>query len=170
MVDMENRLNQLKLQLLPCKLDYDYIFIDCPPALSLLTLNGLCACDSVIVPMQCEFYSLEGLSQLIDTIKLVRANHNPKLAIEGILFNMYDSRLNVTDLVVSEVEKHFPGKTFKTEIPRNVRISEAPSYGKPVIYYDKHSKGAAAYRKLCAEILSIESKTTDEKKKLFSKK
>ena len=171
MVEIDNRLNRLKMQLLTCKLDYDYIIIDCPPALSLLTLNGLCACDSVIVPMQCEFYSLEGLSQLIETIKYVKANYNPTIAIQGILFNMFDPRLNVTEMVVKEVKKHFPNNTFTTTIPRNVRISEAPSYGQPVIYYDKNSKGAAAYRQLCAELLGEPIETTQkEKKGLFKKK
>ncbi len=169
MVNLENRVNRLKMQLLTVKLDYDYILIDCPPSLSLLTLNGLCACDSVIVPLQCEFYSLEGLSQLVETIKLVRANYNSSLEMEGILFTMYDPRLNLSEQVVNEVKKHFPDKVFNSTIPRNVRISEAPSHGKPVIYYDRYSKGALAYENLGLEILG-ETPVKKEKKKLFSRK
>lgn len=149
----ENRLNRLKMQLLTCKEDYDYIFIDCPPALGTITLNGLVACDSIIVPMLAEFYALEGLSQLANTIKLVKSNYNPSLDIEGILFTMFDGRLNIANDVVAEVEKFFPDKVFKTKIPRNVRISEAPSYSMPVMYYDKHSKGAEAYELLGHEML-----------------
>ncbi len=149
----ENRVNRLKMQILTCKLDYDYIFIDCPPALGTITINGLVACDTVIVPMLAEFYALEGLSQLVNTIKIVKNNYNPTLEIEGILFTMFDGRLNVANDVVEEVEKYFPDKVFKTKIPRNVRISEAPSHGKPVMYYDKASKGAEAYELVCHEIL-----------------
>ncbi len=153
LVDLENRSNRLKMQLLTVKDDFDYIFIDCPPSLSLLTINALCACDTVLIPLQCEFYSLEGLSQLIESIRLVKKRYNPAIDIEGILFTMFDSRLNLTNQVVSEVKKHFPKKVFNTVIPRNVRISEAPSFGKPVIYYDKLSRGAEAYKSLAAELL-----------------
>lgn len=163
-VQLENRLNRLKMQLLTCKLDFDYIFIDCPPSLSLITLNGLIAADSVIIPLQCEFYSLEGLSQLNETIKSVQMKYNSSLDIEGILFTMFDPRLNVTLQVVKEVKKHFPDKVFETTIPRNVRISEAPSYGKPVMYYDKNSKGALAYELLACEILG-EGYAPQKKKK-----
>ncbi|MBQ9809351.1 MAG: ParA family protein [Ruminococcus sp.] len=149
----ENRLNRLKMQVLTCKTDYDYIFIDCPPALGTITINGLVACDTIIVPMLAEFFALEGLSQLVNTIKIVKSNYNPALEIEGILFTMFDGRLNVANDVVDEVKKFFPDKVFETKIPRNVRISEAPSYGKPVMYYDKSSKGAEAYELLCHEIL-----------------
>lgn len=151
LVDLDNRSNRLKMQVLTCKMDYDYIFIDCPPSLSLLTLNALCAADTVLIPLQCEFYSLEGLSQLVETIRLVRQRYNPTLDIEGILFTMFDGRLNLTQQVVSEVKKHFPKKMYKTVIPRNVRLSEAPSFGKPVMYYDKSSKGAEAYEELGKE-------------------
>ena len=153
LVNFENRVNRLRMQLLTCKLDYDYIFIDCPPALGTITINSLVACDSIIVPMLAEFYALEGLSQLVSTIKIVKTNYNPALDIEGILFTMFDGRLNVANEVVSEVEKYFPDKVFETKIPRNVRISEAPSHGKPVMYYDKFSKGSEAYELLGHELL-----------------
>lgn len=153
LVNFENRVNRLRMQLLTCKLDYDYIFIDCPPALGTITINSIVACDSIIVPMLAEFYALEGLSQLVSTIKIVKTNYNPALDIEGILFTMFDGRLNVANEVVSEVEKYFPDKVFETKIPRNVRISEAPSHGKPVMYYDKSSKGSEAYELLGHELL-----------------
>lgn len=149
----DNRVNRLKMQLLTCKLDYDYIFIDCPPSLGTITINSLVACDKVIVPMLAEFYALEGLSQLVNSIKIVKSNYNPSLEIEGILFTMFDGRLNVANEVVAEVEKYFPGKVFNTKIPRNVRISEAPSHGKPVMYYDKSSKGSEYYELLGHEML-----------------
>ena len=153
LINAENRINRLKMQLLTIKNDYDYIFIDCPPALGMLTINALTAADTMIIPMLAEFYALEGLSQLINTFKIVKSNHNPSLDIEGILFTMYDPRLNVSADVVAEVEKYFPGKVFETKIPRNVRLSEAPSHGKPVMYYDKSSKGAESYELLCHELL-----------------
>ena len=167
LADFENRVNRLKMQLLTCKLDYDYIFIDCPPALGTITINGLVACDTIIVPMLAEFYALEGLSQLVNTIKIVKSNYNPALEIEGILFTMFDGRLNVANDVVEEVEKYFPDKVFITKIPRNVRISEAPSHGKPVMYYDKASKGAEAYELLGHEIMG-EPLELPKKKKIFS--
>ncbi|MDE6592615.1 MAG: AAA family ATPase [Oscillospiraceae bacterium] len=153
LVNLDNRSNRLKMQLLTIKNDYDYIFIDCPPSLSLLTVNALCAADSVLIPLQCEYYSLEGLSQLVESIKMVRKRYNPNIDIDGIVFTMFDSRLNLTNQVVGEVQKHFPQKVYRTVIPRNVKLSEAPSYGKPVIYYDKISRGAEAYEKLCEEML-----------------
>lgn len=165
LVDLENRSNRLKMQLLTIKNDYDYIFIDCPPSLSLLTVNALCACDTVLVPLQCEFYSLEGLSQLVESIRLVKKRYNPNIDIEGILFTMFDGRLNLTQQVVREVKKHFADKVFNTVIPRNVRISEAPSFGKPVIYFDASSRGAEAYASLAAEILS-RHKAEDKAKKM----
>jgi len=167
LANFENRVNRLKMQLLTCKLDYDYIFIDCPPALGTITINGLVACDSIIVPMLAEFYALEGLSQLVNTIKIVKSNYNPALEIEGILFTMFDGRLNVANDVVEEVNKYFPDKVFQTKIPRNVRISEAPSHGKPVMYYDKASKGAEAYELLGHEIMG-EPLELPKKKKIFS--
>ncbi|WP_303787884.1 ParA family protein [Ruminococcus flavefaciens] len=167
LAEYENRVNRLKMQLLTCKDDFDYIFIDCPPALGTITINGLVTCDSVIVPMLAEFYALEGLSQLVNTIKIVKNNYNPALEIEGILFTMFDGRLNVANDVVAEVEKYFPDKVFKTKIPRNVRISEAPSHGKPVMYYDKASKGSESYELVCHEILG-EPLELPKKKKIFS--
>lgn len=158
LVKMDNRASRLKMQVLTVKADYDYILIDCPPSLSLLTLNALCACDTVLIPMQCEFYALEGLSQLVETIKLVKMRYNPTLEMEGILFTMVDSRLNLTNQVVNDVNRHFPGKVFKTFIPRNVRLSEAPSYGIPVMYFDKNSKGTEAYNNLGAEIIKLQKK------------
>lgn len=153
LINFENRMKRLKMQVLTCREDYDYIFIDCPPALGLVTINALVACDTIIVPMLAEFFALEGLSQLVNTIKIVKTNYNPSLNIEGIVFTMFDSRLNVANDVVAEVEKYFPDKVFRTKIPRNVRLSEAPSHGKPVMYYDKSSKGAEAYELLGHELL-----------------
>lgn len=167
LAEYENRVNRLKMQILTCKDEYDYIFIDCPPALGTITINGIVACDSIIVPMLAEFYALEGLSQLVNTIKIVKNNYNPALEIEGILFTMFDGRLNVANDVVTEVEKYFPDKVFKTKVPRNVRISEAPSHGKPVMYYDKTSKGAEAYELVCHELLG-EPLELPKKKKIFS--
>ena len=153
LLNMENRMNRLKMQVLVLKDCFDYIFIDCPPALGTLTINALVAADSVLIPMLAEFFALEGLSQLVNTIKIVKSNYNPSLDIEGILFTMFDGRLNVANDVVAEVEKYFPDKVFKTRIPRNVRISEAPSHGKPIVYYDKGSKGADSYALLGLELL-----------------
>lgn len=153
LINYENRMKRLKMQVLTCREYYDYIFIDCPPALGLVTINALVACDTIIVPMLAEFFALEGLSQLVNTIKIVKANYNSSLDIEGIVFTMFDGRLNVANDVVAEVEKYFPEKVFKTKIPRNVRLSEAPSHGKPVMYYDKSSKGAEAYELLGHELL-----------------
>ena len=169
MISIDDRMNRLKMQLLTCRLDYDYIFIDCPPSLSLMTINGLVACDKIIVPMQAEFYALEGLSQLLETIKIVKNKYNPLLDIEGVLFTMFDPRLNVSQQVVEEVEKYLPGKVFKTKIPRNVRLSEAPRYGKPVMYYDKTSRGAESYELLGYEILKEKPPEKKEKKGLAEK-
>ena len=133
--------------------DYDYIFIDCPPSLELLTLNALVAADSIIIPMQCEYYALEGIADLMTTIKLCKKRLNPSLNIEGIVLTMYDSRTNLTIQVAEEVKKYFGNKVFKTVIPRNVRLSEAPSHGMPVIAYDRFSRGAAAYNAVAEEFL-----------------
>lgn len=170
MIDIDNRLNRLRMQILACKDDYDYILIDCPPSLSIVTLNALVASDKIIVPLQCEFYALEGLSQLSETIKLIRAKANPNLEIGGILFTMYDGRLNITQQIVQEVKKYFPDKVFNTTIPRNVRLSEAPSHGMPVMYYDKNSKGTEAYERLCCEITGDTYVEKKKKPKLFGKK
>ena len=153
LASMENRLMRLKMAILAIKNDYDYILIDSPPSLSLITLNSLTACDSVLIPIQCEFYSLEGLVQLMDTIKRVKDGYNQYMHIEGILFTMYMSRYNLTAQVVTEVKKYFPNDVYNSVIPRNVALSEAPSYGKPIMYYDRHSKGAEAYENFCREFL-----------------
>ena len=132
---------------------YDYILIDCPPSLGLLTLNALTAADGVIVPIQCEYYALEGLGQLLETIKLVQNNLNSRLKLEGVLLTMYDSRTNLSDQVADEVKKHFSDEIYQTVIPRNVRLTEAPSFGQSIISYDNRSSGAKAYRKLAQEVL-----------------
>ena len=134
--------------------DYDFILIDCPPSLELLTLNCLCAADTVLVPVQCEYYALEGLSDLLSTIRLVKARLNPDIDIEGLLLTMFDGRTNLSLQVAEQVKRHFPGKVFATAIPRNVRLSEAPSHGKPVIAYDGGSRGAKAYMLLAQEFLA----------------
>ncbi|NCB05081.1 MAG: ParA family protein [Clostridia bacterium] len=132
---------------------YDYIFIDCPPSLGMLTINALTAADTVLVPMQCEYYALEGLTLLISTIRSIKRNYNPKLDIEGILLTMYDGRTNLTLQVSEEIKRHFGRKVYKTVVPRNVRLSEAPSHGLPVIAYDRLSRGAEAYRGVADELL-----------------
>ena len=132
---------------------YDIIMIDCPPSLGLITINALTAADSVLIPIQCEFYALEGLSQLMNSIRQVKRIYNNALEIEGVLVTMFDGRLNLTTQVLAEVKKYFPDKTFKTVIPRNVRISEAPSYGKPINYYDRGARGSVAYYELADEII-----------------
>lgn len=154
----EHRLQNLKRALVPVKEDFDYILIDCPPSLGLVTLNALIVSDSVLVPIQCEYYALEGLSQLMATVRQVQKLYNPALDIEGVLLTMYDKRLNLTIQVVDEVKKYFPKKVYKTTIPRNVRLSEAPSFGEPVLYYDKGSKGSRAYEDLAAEFLKKQAK------------
>ena len=154
LVDMENRALRLKNALATIQQDYDYICIDCPPSLGLLTLNALAACTSILVPIQCEFYALEGLSQLMATVRTVKRLYNSYIVMEGVLLTMYDARLNLTMQVVEEVKKYFPQKVFKTVIPRNVRLSEAPSFGEPVIYYDFASKGSQSYLALADEIIA----------------
>ena len=135
---------------------YDYIFIDCPPSLGLLTINSLTAVDSVLIPIQCEFYALEGVSQLISTIELVKKSLNPKLKIEGVILSMFDGRTNLSIQVVEEVKKYFREKVYTTVIPRNVRLAEAPSFGMPITEYDPRSKGAIAYRNFAEEFLELE--------------
>lgn len=137
----------------PIRSQYDYIIIDCPPSLELLTLNALCAADSLIVPVQCEYFALEGLTDLMGTVKTINKRLNPELALEGILLTMYDSRTNLSSDVETEIRQFFPNKVYETKIPRNVRISEAPSHGKPVIAYDRLSKGSRAYLRLTSEFL-----------------
>lgn len=154
MVELSRRESRLKAVLAALRERYDYIFIDCPPSLGLLTLNGLCAADTLLVPIQCEYYALEGLSQLMATVRQVKRLYNPQLELEGVLLTMFDGRLNLTQQVVAEVKRFFPRKVFATPIPRSVRLSEAPSFGKPINYYDKHSKGALAYDKLAQELIN----------------
>lgn len=153
LVELEDRVFRLKNSLDSIKSNYDYILIDCPPSLGLITLNALVASNSVLIPMQCEYYALEGVSQLMNTVKTVKKIYNNSIEIEGVLLTMYDTRLNLTLQVVDEIKKHFSDKVYKTCIPRNVRLSEAPSYGIPVIYYDKSSKGSNAYIELAKEFI-----------------
>lgn len=153
LIELDNRNEKLKQKLLPIRNDYDFVLIDCPPSLGLITINALTVSDSVMVPIQCEYYALEGLSQLISSIRQVKRIYNPNLEVEGILLTMYDGRLNLTQQVVSEIKKYFKDKLYSTVIPRSVRLSEAPSYGEPIQYYDKRSKGADAYNNLAKEFL-----------------
>ncbi|MCL6217751.1 MAG: AAA family ATPase [Zunongwangia sp.] len=157
LVDQENRESMLKKVITPLKDQYDYILIDCAPSLGLLTLNALTASDSVIIPIQCEYFALEGLGKLLNTIKSVQKIHNNKLDIEGLLLTMYDSRLRLSNQVVEEVQKHFDEMVFETIIQRNVRLSEAPSYGESIINYDASSKGATNYLSLAHEIIKKNS-------------
>ena len=153
LVAVENREKLLKAALEPLRARYDYIFIDCPPSLSLLTLNALTAADSVLIPIQCEYYALEGVGQLVNTVKLMRRKLNPELAVEGILLTMFDGRTNLCAQVVQEVRNHFRDEAFETMIPRNVRLSEAPSYGLPIHLYDARCSGAKAYEALARELI-----------------
>ena len=153
LVDVERREAKLRTCLALVKSQYDFIFLDCPPSLGLITLNGLCAADTLLVPIQCEYYALEGLSQLISTVRNIKRLYNPLIDIEGVLLTMYDGRLNLTQQVVDEVKRFFPRKVFNTVIPRTVRLSEAPSFGQPVMYYDKISKGTLAYDSLATELI-----------------
>jgi len=146
-------LRQMRTAITEVAADYDFILLDCPPSLSLLTLNGLCAADSVLIPMQCEYYALEGLSDLVQTIKKVRAHLNPTLEIEGLLRTMYDPRNTLAQNVAAELERHFGDKLYRTIVPRNVRLAEAPSHGIPALNLDRTSKGAQAYLALAGEIL-----------------
>lgn len=154
MVNFPQREARLKLALESIQEDYDYVLIDCPPALNLLTLNGLCAAHAVMIPMQCEYYALEGLSDLVNTIKRVRSNFNPTLRIEGLLRTMFDPRNILAQQVSDQLQQHFGDKVYRTVIPRNVRLAEAPGFGLPVLYHDGQSKGAQAYLDLAKEILS----------------
>lgn len=153
LIALEHREAQLKLALSAVRESYDYILIDCPPSLGLVTVNALTASDTVLVPIQCEYYALEGLSQLMSSVRQVKRLYNPTLEIEGIVLTMYDGRLNLTQQVVGEIKKYFAAQLYKTVIPRAVRLSEAPSYGMPIQYYDKRSKGAEAYNDLAKEFL-----------------
>ena len=153
LVSIEGRETRLKQALLKIKEPYEIIIIDCPPSLSLLTVNALGAADEVIIPIQCEYYALEGISQLTHTLELIRENLNPELKIRGIVLTMYDPRTLLSAQVAEETRKYFGDKVFKTVIPRNIRLAEAPSFGQPIIFYDPGSKGAEAYENLCREVL-----------------
>jgi len=160
MVLMPEREKMLKKAIARCRGDYDLVFIDCPPSLSLLTLNALTAADSVIMPIQCEYYALEGVGQLVRAVNLVKRNFNPALDIEGVVLTMFDARTNLAVQVVDEIKKHFKGIVYPAFIPRNVKLGEAPSHGLPIILYDGSSKGAVAYADLAQEVLDrIKEKT-----------
>ena len=152
MIGIDNREMLLKNALDTLADSYDFIFIDCPPSLELLTVNALCAANSLLVPVQCEYYALEGLSDLLATVRLVKRKLNPNLTMEGVLLTMFDSRTNLSLQVAEEVKRHFPGQVYATVIPRNVRLSEAPSHGKPISDYDPYSRGAEAYKLLAEEM------------------
>ena len=154
MIELADRQFLLRNALNGVRENYDYIFIDCPPSLELLTLNALCAADEILIPVQCEYYALEGLSDLMTTMRAVKRRLNPTLGIFGVLLTMYDGRTNFSAQVAGEVRRHFPGKVFAAVIPRNVRLSEAPSHGLPIFAYDRFSRGAAAYDALVQEILT----------------
>ncbi len=156
LVQLEHRESRLKNALAAVKDEYDYIFIDCPPSLGLLTINSLTAVDSVLIPIQCEYYALEGVSQLMSTIELVKKSLNPHLEIQGVVLSMFDGRTNLSIAVVEEVKKYFREKVYTTVIPRNVRLAEAPSFGMPIFQYDPKSRGAEAYDEFADEFLSLE--------------
>lgn len=157
MIELPEREMRLKSALKSIENEYDFVLIDCPPALNILTLNALCAAQAVMIPMQCEYYALEGLSDLVNTVKRVRSNFNPVLRIEGLLRTMFDPRNILAQQVSEQLQKHFGNKVYKTVIPRNVRLAEAPGFGAPVLYHDGQSKGAQAYLDLAKEILAVES-------------
>lgn len=169
LVDKERREYMLKEALKEIKNDYDYIIIDCAPSLGLITINALTAADSVIIPIQCEYFALEGLGKLLNTIKNVQRIHNPDLDIEGLLLTMYDSRLRLSNQVVEEVNSHFPDMVFSSIINRNVRLSEAPSFGESIIMYDAESKGAIQYIQLAEEVLLKNESKTKKKKETIER-
>ncbi|MCI8757128.1 MAG: ParA family protein [Oscillospiraceae bacterium] len=154
LVEQDNRSMRLKAGLCRLKQNYDFLLIDCPPSLGIITLNAFVASDTLMIPIQCEYYALEGLSQLMSTLRQVKRRYNPEIEIEGVLLTMYDSRLNLTMQVAEELKKYFPQKVYATVIPRNVRLSEAPSFGQPILYYDRGSRGNIAYEALTKEFLS----------------
>ena len=156
LVQIDGREKALKNGLDKIRDNYDYIFIDCPPSLGLLTINSLAAVDSVLIPIQCEFYALEGVSQLVSTIELVKKSLNPSLKVQGVILSMFDGRTNLSAQVVQEVKKYFGGKVYSTVIPRNVRLAEAPSFGLPITEYDPKSRGAEAYTEFAEEFLELE--------------
>lgn len=153
LINITHRENQLKTALSLIKDEYDYIFIDCPPSLGLITVNALTAADSFLVPIQCEYYAMEGLSQLMNTVRQIKISYNPELYLEGVVLTMFDPRLNLTNQVVGELKKYFAAELYKTAIPRAVRLSEAPSYGKPIQYYDKRNRGTESYNALAKEFI-----------------
>jgi chromosome partitioning protein len=173
LVQQDNRANRLKESLAKERSNYDFVLLDCPPALDLLTLNALVASDALLVPMQAEYFALEGISELMQTLDRVKAGMNPKLEIEGVLLTMYDDRTNLAQQVTENLREFFKDKLLKTAIPRNVRLAEAPSYGKPVMLYDAKSRGAESYRDLADEILErnqIESPKAKERKEIAAKR
>lgn len=157
LVNVSQREFRLQKLLSTIRTSYDYILIDCPPSLGLLTVNGLVAADSIIIPVQCEYYALEGLSQLFNTVKLIQESLQPNLNLLGAVLTMYDKRNRLSRQVLKEVIRYFPGRVFEAIIPRNVSLAEAPSYGQPILKYDPHSKGAKAYRQLAEEVISLET-------------
>ena len=152
LISSQLRERQLEKALQPIKGKYDLIFVDCPPSLELLTLNALCAADGILIPVQCEYYALEGLSDLMNTLRMVKRKMNPRLEIFGVALPMFDGRTNFSTQVAQEVRKHFPGKVFTTVVPRNIRLAEAPSHGIPVTVYDRASRGSVAYKQMAEEI------------------
>ena len=154
LIGADHRERQLEKALQQVKGQYDCIFVDCPPSLELLTLNALCASDGILVPVQCEYYALEGLSDLMATLRMVKKRINPRLEVFGVALTMYDGRTNFSAQVAQEVRRHFPGKVFSTVVPRNIRLAEAPSHGLPILAYDRSSRGAIAYRDMAQEIHS----------------
>ncbi len=164
LVDMPDRVNRMRDALVDVRAQYDYILIDCPPSLGLITLNMLVAADAVIIPLQCEYYALEGLSQLLGTVQRVQETMNPSLEVDGVLLTMYDARLNLSRQVAADAREHFGDRVFTTVIPRNIRLAEAPSFGKPIVVYDVASVGAQAYMAAAKEIIAQMEKINNESK------
>ena len=163
-----NRETVLRDALASIRSQYDYILMDCPPSLGLLTLNTLIAADSVLIPIQCEFYALEGMTQLLNTVRLVQRSLNPRLHIEGVLLTMFDGRLNLSKQVAAEAREYFGAKVYRTAIPRNVRLAEAPSFGRPIVLYDALSRGAQAYLELAQEVMAQRNRVTSASRPVLS--
>jgi chromosome partitioning protein len=159
LIELEKREHRLKLLLEKVRMDYDFVIIDCPPSLGLLTINALTAADSLLVPIQCEYYALEGVTELFDTLARIRRAVNPDLSIEGLLLTMYDERTNLSSAVAADLRDFYGQQVFQTVIPRNVRLAEAPSYGKPIILYDIRSRGAESYLQLAKEVIANDKKS-----------
>ncbi len=168
LVSASNRETVLRDALASIRGQYDYILMDCPPSLGLLTLNTLIAADSVLIPIQCEFYALEGMTQLLNTVRLVQRSLNPRLHIEGVLLTMFDGRLNLSKQVAAEAREYFGAKVYRTAIPRNVRLAEAPSFGKPIVLYDVLSRGAEAYLELAQEVMAQRNRVTSASRQVLS--